>query len=107
MAIIAVLLYSRLADCPQYGPQNHEPDPDARLLRRDRWYYHPIPFHLPRHPGFDDPYDRRRHNGVGAAKRVSAVRWNIAGGIVIAWLLTLPASGALAAIAHNATRIIG
>ena len=30
--------------------------------------------------------------GAGAAKRLSAVRWGVAGNIVIAWVLTLPAS---------------
>ncbi len=34
--------------------------------------------------------------GVGASKRVSAVRWGVAGNIVIAWVLTLPLSGLLA-----------
>jgi inorganic phosphate transporter, PiT family len=36
--------------------------------------------------------------GVGAARKVSAVRWNVASNIVIAWLLTMPASGLLAAL---------
>ncbi len=35
--------------------------------------------------------------GVGAARRVSAVRWNIAGSIVIAWIVTMPASGLIGA----------
>jgi PiT family inorganic phosphate transporter len=35
--------------------------------------------------------------GVGAARRVSAVRWNIAGGIVYAWIITIPATALLAA----------
>ena len=35
--------------------------------------------------------------GVGAARRVSAVRWGIAGNIVVAWVITLPASAAIAA----------
>jgi PiT family inorganic phosphate transporter len=30
--------------------------------------------------------------GVGAARRVSAVRWNVAGNIVVAWIVTLPAA---------------
>jgi PiT family inorganic phosphate transporter len=34
--------------------------------------------------------------GVGASKRISAVRWGVAGNIVIAWILTLPLSGAMA-----------
>jgi inorganic phosphate transporter, PiT family len=36
--------------------------------------------------------------GVGAMNRVSAVRWGIAGRIVWAWILTIPASAAVAAI---------
>lgn len=34
--------------------------------------------------------------GVGASKRVSAVRWGVATNIVIAWVLTLPLSGLIA-----------
>ncbi|MCC2637802.1 MAG: putative phosphate transporter [Moraxellaceae bacterium] len=37
--------------------------------------------------------------GVGATRRVSAVRWGIAGGIVWAWVLTIPASALMAALA--------
>jgi inorganic phosphate transporter, PiT family len=35
--------------------------------------------------------------GVGAARKVSAVRWRVATDIVIAWIVTLPASGLMAA----------
>ena len=35
--------------------------------------------------------------GVGAAKRTSAVRWNVAKDIVIAWFVTMPAAGAVGA----------
>jgi len=38
--------------------------------------------------------------GVGSAKRVSAVRWNVATGIVYAWIITMPAAAILAAIAY-------
>jgi len=34
--------------------------------------------------------------GVGASKRLSAVRWGVAGNIVIAWVLTLPLSALMA-----------
>jgi PiT family inorganic phosphate transporter len=34
--------------------------------------------------------------GVGASDRFSAVRWGVAGNILIAWVLTIPASGAVA-----------
>jgi PiT family inorganic phosphate transporter len=36
--------------------------------------------------------------GVGAAKKVSAVRWTVAKEIVTAWILTIPAAGLLAAL---------
>jgi inorganic phosphate transporter, PiT family len=36
--------------------------------------------------------------GVGTARRVSAVRWNVASGMVYAWIITLPASALLSAI---------
>src|SRR5438105_4165727 len=35
--------------------------------------------------------------GVGAARKVSAVRWNVASNIVTAWIITLPASALIAA----------
>jgi inorganic phosphate transporter, PiT family len=38
--------------------------------------------------------------GVGAAKRMSAVRWGVARGIVTAWVITLPMSGLIAALAY-------
>ncbi|HWB69329.1 MAG TPA: inorganic phosphate transporter [Solirubrobacterales bacterium] len=45
--------------------------------------------------------------GAGAAKRVSAVRWGVAGNIVGAWLLTLPAAAAIGALAYGITRVFG
>jgi PiT family inorganic phosphate transporter len=36
--------------------------------------------------------------GVGTARRVTAVRWGIAGSIVTAWVVTIPAAGLIAAI---------
>jgi PiT family inorganic phosphate transporter len=45
--------------------------------------------------------------GAGAGKRVSAVRWGVAGNIVVAWLLTLPAAAAIGAAAYGVSRIFG
>ena len=45
--------------------------------------------------------------GAGAAKRVSAVRWGVAGNIVVAWVLTLPAAAAVGALTFGVTRIFG
>lgn len=38
--------------------------------------------------------------GVGAARRVSAVRWGLAGNIVWAWIITIPIAGAIAAVTY-------
>jgi PiT family inorganic phosphate transporter len=38
--------------------------------------------------------------GVGAARKASAVRWNIAGNIVMAWIITLPATAVMAAMCY-------
>jgi PiT family inorganic phosphate transporter len=38
--------------------------------------------------------------GVGAARKASAVRWNIAGNIVVAWIITLPATAVVAAMCY-------
>jgi inorganic phosphate transporter, PiT family len=45
--------------------------------------------------------------GAGAAKRLSAVRWGVAGNIVVAWVLTIPASGAIGAAVYGLTRVFG
>ena len=38
--------------------------------------------------------------GVGAARRASAVRWGVAGTIVVAWILTIPAAATIAALVY-------
>jgi PiT family inorganic phosphate transporter len=38
--------------------------------------------------------------GVGATKRLSAVRWGVAGNIALAWVLTIPAAAAVAALMY-------
>jgi len=42
--------------------------------------------------------------GAGATRHFSAVRWGIAGNIVVAWLLTLPAAGLVAAALYFPVR---
>jgi PiT family inorganic phosphate transporter len=44
--------------------------------------------------------------GVGASKRLSAVRWGVAGNIVMAWILTIPLAAAFAFIAMLGLRVI-
>ena len=45
--------------------------------------------------------------GVGAAKRVSAVRWSVAKEIVYAWIITIPAAGLIAALCYLAAGVFG
>jgi PiT family inorganic phosphate transporter len=45
--------------------------------------------------------------GVGAAKKISAVRWNVANNIVVAWIITIPCAGLIAALAYEAVGLFG
>lgn len=45
--------------------------------------------------------------GVGAARRTSAVRWGIAGNIVIAWVITLPSAAAISALTYYIAGFFG
>jgi PiT family inorganic phosphate transporter len=45
--------------------------------------------------------------GAGAAKRVSAVRWGVAGNIGTAWLLTLPASALVGGLTYAVVALLG
>ena len=44
--------------------------------------------------------------GVGATQRFSAVRWGVAGRIITAWIVTIPASAAVAALAWWVLRLL-
>jgi PiT family inorganic phosphate transporter len=45
--------------------------------------------------------------GVGAARRVSSVRWSVANNIVIAWVLTIPAAALIGALFYAAAGLLG
>jgi PiT family inorganic phosphate transporter len=45
--------------------------------------------------------------GVGATKRISAVRWGVAGNILVAWVLTIPAAAVVAALVFLVMRLFG
>jgi inorganic phosphate transporter, PiT family len=44
--------------------------------------------------------------GVGAARRTSAVRWSVANGILVAWIVTMPAAAFVGALCYWAARLI-
>ena len=43
--------------------------------------------------------------GTGAARKVSAVRWGVAGRVVVAWFITIPASAAVGAVFYTLTKM--
>jgi PiT family inorganic phosphate transporter len=45
--------------------------------------------------------------GVGAARRASAVRWNVAQEIVLAWVITMPAAGIMGALFYAMAKLFG
>ena len=45
--------------------------------------------------------------GAGAAKRLSAVRWGVAGNIVLAWVLTLPCAALVGGVVYGITHLFG
>jgi PiT family inorganic phosphate transporter len=45
--------------------------------------------------------------GVGTSKRLSAVRWGVAQSLVMAWVLTLPAAGLVAALSYELLMLVG
>ena len=45
--------------------------------------------------------------GVGSLRRLSAVKWGVAGNIVVAWILTLPGSALISALGYLALKAFG
>ncbi|HEX9615366.1 MAG TPA: inorganic phosphate transporter [Bacteroidota bacterium] len=44
--------------------------------------------------------------GVGSTRRISAVRWGVAGRIVVAWILTIPVAAIVSALAYEALSLL-
>jgi PiT family inorganic phosphate transporter len=45
--------------------------------------------------------------GAGAARRLSAVKWGVAGNMILAWILTIPMAGAIGGLTYGITRVFG
>jgi Protein of unknown function DUF47/Phosphate transporter family len=99
--------FRRLADRPHHGLQNYQTDPDAGLLRWNGGRDHAFSRDRLRHPVSTTHTITGAIVGVGAARRVSAVRWNIAKNIVVAWVITMPMAGIIAAIFYALARLAG
>jgi PiT family inorganic phosphate transporter len=44
--------------------------------------------------------------GVGAARKPAAVRWNVAGDVILAWIVTLPAAALLGAAFYELYKLL-
>ena len=82
----------RLADRPHHGIADHEADADAGLCAETGGA---ATLFMATYLGVPSTTHTITGAivGVGAARRVSAVRWNVASSIVYAWVITIPASG--------------
>ena len=81
----------RLADHPHDGLEDHQAAAGRRLRRRDR--RGAIALFTATHFGVPVSTTHTITGaivGVGATRRLSAVRWGVAGRIVWAWVLTIP-----------------
>ncbi len=92
----------RLADREDDGIEDHAAHADAGLLRGNRRFDHAV-----RRDRLGIPVSTTHTItgciiGVGAAKRLSAVRWSVAKEIVYAWIITIPAAGLIAALCYLA-----
>jgi len=45
--------------------------------------------------------------GAGATRRMSAVRWGVAGNILLAWVMTIPCAGLVGGVMEVITRLPG
>jgi PiT family inorganic phosphate transporter len=97
----------RLAYRAHDGFEDHAAQPDAGFLRRDRRGDHAVRRHMAGHPVSTTHTITGAIIGVGAARRVSAVRWGIAGNIVWAWIITIPATAAIAAVCYWVVSFVG
>ncbi len=88
---------SALAHRAHDGLEDHAADADAGLLRRDRRRDHAVRRDVSGIPVSTTHTITGSIIGSARRARSSAVRWNVASNIVVAWIITLPASAAIAA----------
>ena len=88
----------RLANREDHGAEDHQAAAGRRIFRRDG--RRSITLFLASSLGVPVSTTHTITGaiiGVGAVQRASAVRWGIAGNIVMAWVITIPASALIAA----------
>ena len=92
----------RLAHHPHDGLEDHQAAAGRRLRRRDR--RGAISLFTATHLGVPVSTTHTITGaivGVGSVRRLSAVRWGVAGQIVWAWILTIPASAVIGGITYE------
>ena len=101
-------LLRRLADHAHPRPPDHPPRPGPRLRRR---VGRGRACSTPRRSSSQAPVSTTHIitsaiMGAGATKRLSAVRWGVARNILVAWVLTFPAAGLVAAVVYCVCRLV-
>ena len=97
----------RLAHHPHDGFENHQAAAGRRLCRRNRRRLALLIATRYGVPVSTTHAITGAIVGVGATRRLSAVRWGVAGQIVWAWVLTIPAAFTIAAAAYSLLRLAG
>ncbi len=97
----------RLADHPHDGQPDHQDGSGAGLRRAECRRGGDPRRHERRLPALDHARGGGRHHGCRGRQAFSAVRWGVAGNIVAAWVLTLPAAGASGAAVYGLTTLFG
>jgi PiT family inorganic phosphate transporter len=81
-----------------HGPEDHEAEARRRLLRRNRSALTLFGTALAGIPVSTTHTITGAIVGVGSTRRLSAVRWGVAGRIIWAWIFTIPASAVIAGV---------
>ena len=88
-----------LENCEDHGHENYQSNTTGRGKRRNRRCHYFIHDRKTGYSGFNHAYHHRIHHWRGSHKRLSAVRWGVTVNLLWAWILTIPVSAVLAAIA--------
>ena len=97
----------RLADHPHDGFEDHQAAAGRRLRRRNRRGLRAADRDALGVPVSTTHAITGAIVGVGATRRLSAVRWGVAGQIVWAWVLTIPMAFLIAGGAYSLLRLFG
>ena len=98
--------FGRLEDRPHNGLENNAVEADARVLRGDSGSGHALFGDVTWCSSVDDTYDNGEHHRGRRSSSSFSSPWGIAGSIVSAWVLTLPAAALIGATFYLCARFL-